>query len=101
MKFTHEPESHGQIPFLDIMITKHDDESVKLNVLNSHHPLHHKLNVVRTMFDRCNNLVTDPKDRGAEEAHINNVLKKCVYPEWTVGKVKKRHGKETRTDNHT
>ena len=34
----------------------------------SHYPLPHKLGVIRTLYDRCDNIVTDPDDvklRGA------------------------------------
>ena len=32
IKFTHEPEKNGQIPFLDTLITRREDGSIKLLV---------------------------------------------------------------------
>ena len=29
----------------------------------SHHPLHQKLRVIKTLLDRCNNIVSQPEDR--------------------------------------
>ena len=30
IKFTHEPENNGQVPFLDTLITRREDRSIKL-----------------------------------------------------------------------
>ena len=46
----------------------------------SHHPLQHKLAVVRTLYDWCDNIVTEPQDIVKEKEHVNTALKTCGYP---------------------
>jgi len=57
---------------------------------NSHHPIEHKLSVVRTLFDRSQFLISDSKDRHAEDLHIEKVLRDCGYQDWNFQKVKKQ-----------
>ena len=79
IKFTYEEEEDKQIPFLDTLLLRREDESVKLLVyrkkshtdqylnFSSHHPLNHKLAVIRTLLERCYSVVTEEDDRKKEE----------------------------------
>ena len=116
IKSTHEKESEGKIPFLDTLIVRKPDGSVKLLVyrksthtdqylnFHSHHPIYHKLGVVRTLMDRCESLVTEDQDKVNEEKHIQQALTKCGYPKWTIDKVKrsmkKKKTKTTKRDTN-
>jgi len=98
---TCEEETEGQIWFLDTLLIRKEDGNIKLLVyrkkthtdqyLNSmsHHPLHQKLGVIRTLFNRCQNVVTEEEDRRQEKEHITSALKKCSYPSWSIRKAKK------------
>ncbi len=60
---------------LDVLIVRKENGNVKLLVyrkplhtdqylnFNPYHPLHQKLGVIRTLLDRCQNIVTDDKDK--------------------------------------
>ena len=75
IKFTYESERDDSMPFLDTLIVKKPDGHVKLLIyrkqthtdqylnFDSHHPLQHKLSVIRTLLDRCENIVTEEEDR--------------------------------------
>jgi len=98
-KFTYEEEEDKQITFLDTLLVRREDGSVKLLVyrnkshtdqylnFGSHHPLNHKLGVMRTLLERCCSIVTEEDDRKTEE-HVANTLRKCGYPPWTIDRVK-------------
>ena len=87
---------------LDVLIARKSDGHVKLLVYRkathtdqylsfaSHHPVHQKLGVVRTLMDRCQNLVSEAEDREAQERHIREALKRCGYPGWSFKKVKQQ-----------
>ncbi len=105
MKFTDEREKDSQITCLNVLIVRKEDGNVKLLVyrkpshtdqylsFNSHHLFHQKLGVIRTLLDRCQNTVTDDKDKEIEEIHITEALQRCGYPRWRFNKVKKQMGK--------
>ena len=57
---------------------------------SSHHPLHQKLGVIRTLLNRKDTIVTEEADRISEELHIINALKKYGYPDWSVKRVKQK-----------
>ncbi|XP_078580142.1 uncharacterized protein LOC144864161 [Branchiostoma floridae x Branchiostoma japonicum] len=90
------------MPFLDTLLVKKDDGTVKLLVyrkkthtdqylnFNSHHPLHQKLGVIRTLVDRCKAVVTEEPDRQLEMQHIQSALARCGYPDWTFRQVQQQ-----------
>jgi len=101
IKFTYEMKSEGKLPFLDLLIIRKDTGALNLQIyrkpthtdqylnFNSHHPIEHKLSVVRTLFDRSQSLISDSTDRHAEDLHIEKALRDCGYPDWTFQKIKK------------
>ncbi|XP_072014846.1 uncharacterized protein [Amphiura filiformis] len=100
IKFTYEQENEGKIPFLDTLIIRKPDGSVKLCIyrksthtdqylqFTSYHPLHQKLGVIRTLLDRSDTIVTEEDDKEQEEQHIHKALSMCGYPDRAVKKVK-------------
>ena len=71
--------------YLSIGKRTHTDQYLNFQL---HHPLHHKLGVVRTLLNRMDKVVTEEEDRKVEEDKIRKALNQCSYPEWTVNKVK-------------
>ena len=55
----------------------------------SHHPLIHKLGVIRTLFYRADTIISENKDIEEEKKHIKVALDKCGYPGWSFHKAKK------------
>ncbi|XP_072028416.1 uncharacterized protein [Amphiura filiformis] len=126
-KFTYEEEQNGKIPFLDTLIVRKEDGSVKLLVyrkkthtdqylnFDSQHPLHQKIGVVRTLLDRMHTIVTEGKDKEEEEeeSRIKKAVYSCGYPKWAFDKAKqqveakadldktKRERKNTKQDTET
>ncbi len=102
IKFTYEEEDQGQIPFLDTLIVRKVDGSLKLLVyrkkthtdqylnFQSQHPLHQKLGVIRTLMDRMDSVITEEKDKKDEEVKIRQAMKECGYPKWSIDKVKQQ-----------
>ena len=102
IKFTYEEMDKDSIPFLDALLIRRSDGTIKSTLyrksthtnqyllFESMHPLTHKLSVVRTLLDRCHSIVTDEQDRLTEEETIQTALGKCGYPSWTKTKVKKQ-----------
>ena len=95
IKFTNDPENEGTLPFLDTLVKRQADGSVKVSVyrkpthtdqylaFESHHPLEHKLSVIRTLFHRADTVVTDPEDQHSEKEHVKSALRRCGYENWS------------------
>ena len=96
IKFTHEPESDGAIPFLDTLIVKKPDGTVKLLVyrkkthtdqylnFDSHHPTYHKLGVIRTLLNRMDSIITEEDDKLAEEKTITTYSISTVHEVYII-----------------
>jgi hypothetical protein len=94
IQFTVEVEKGGKISFLDTLLERSEDGSLKTSVyrkpthtdqylnFNSHHPLEHKRSVVRTLFHRADTLSADEHKKGAERQHVREALSKNGYPKW-------------------
>ena len=92
IKFTCEPEVNGQLAFLDTKITRKESGSLDVTIyrkpthtdqylhFDSHHPISHKLSVIRTLNYRAQTAVTDPEERTKELDHI----KGCGMGPWLV-----------------
>ena len=98
IKFTHEEEAEGTIPFFDTLLVRKESGEVKLLIFrknthtdqylnfSSHHPLHQKMGVIRTLLDR-QTLVTEEEDKRKTREHIKEALTRCGYPQWTISTV--------------
>ena len=100
IKFTYDQENEGKLAFLDVLLSRRPDGSIKLQIyrkpthtdaylmFDSHHPVQHKFSVIRTLLGRNHEIVTEEADRVGEEALVVAALKNCTYPEWAISKIK-------------
>ena len=56
----------------------------------SHHPIDHKISVVRTLLERSQNLVSEPEEKKKEDIHVQDALRTCGYPEWSLQKARRQ-----------
>ena len=87
IQFTLEKEKDGCLPFLDVLLSRDSDGSIRTSVFQkpthtdkylqffSHNPLNHKMSVVKILFN-CASLV----EQSIEESHIVQALKGNGYP---------------------
>ena len=110
IKFTCEVEQDGQLPFLDLLLNRTENGDLKLQIyrkptntdqylnFSSHHPIEHKLSVVRTLLERSQCSVTDNEDRKQEDSHLEAALRACGYPKWNpnLNLIRRSRDKKTR-----
>ena len=79
-----------------VKLLVHPKKTQTFQYLNftSHHPLHQKLGVIKTLLNRCNNIVSEPEDREKEVEHITKALERCGYPSWPIKKVKEQQSQK-------
>ncbi|CAH3157701.1 unnamed protein product, partial [Porites evermanni] len=87
------------IPFLDTLITRREDGSIKLLVYRKatytdqylpfqlHHPLQHKIAVIRTLLERSDSIVPEEGDGKQEEEHIRTARHTYGYSDWAIKKL--------------
>jgi len=55
--------------------------------LDSHHPIEHKLSLVRTLLERNQSLISDDCDKQIQDSYVED-LRSCAYPDCTFQKVR-------------
>ena len=102
IKFTQEMCKDGKLAFLDSLICINSDRTLDSSVyrkpthtdhylqFGSHHPLIHKLGVIRTLNYRADTIISDKDNVTQEKNHIKTPLKTCGYPNWAFVKANKK-----------
>ncbi|XP_072178296.1 uncharacterized protein [Diadema setosum] len=111
ISFTQETCKDEYLAFLDVEVHVDSDGTLSTSVyrkpthtdqyLNcqSHHPLVHKLAVIRTLFHRPDTIVHSPPEVGKEKTNIKNAQAGCGDPDWAFSEAD-RHP-ETTKQEHT
>ncbi|XP_078698417.1 uncharacterized protein LOC144925962 isoform X2 [Branchiostoma floridae x Branchiostoma belcheri] len=109
IKFTQEPSHDNMLPFLDTKTIVEEDGNLRFEVyrkpthtdqylaFDSHHPLEHKLAVIKTLFHRADNIVTSDQAKTDEHRHLRGALAKCGYQNWTFNKALKPSDQSKKT----
>ena len=94
IKFTREDMNENKLPFLNSVIHLEKDGRLNIEVyrkpvhtdqyllFHSHHPLVHKLGVIRILHHLAENVPTRTEGKLKEHNHIKTTLKSCEYPNW-------------------
>ncbi|XP_012811622.2 uncharacterized protein LOC105946468, partial [Xenopus tropicalis] len=100
IKFTREDVHENKLAFLDCLISIQEGGILKTEVyrkpthtdqyllFDSHHPLEHKLGVIRTLHHRAESVTTDTESKDKECKHLRGALKACGYPDWAFVKTR-------------
>jgi hypothetical protein len=79
IKFTSELQKDNTLPFLDALVYLDDSNTIQLDIYrkpthtdhylnyDSHHPKHQKLGIIKTLFYRCNTIVSEEHKKTAEK----------------------------------
>ena len=96
IKFTQEVEVDGKLAFLDTLVTREADGSLRTSVyrkpththqllsFQSHHPLHQKLGVVKSLSRRARDISSTDSSLKAEKKVLSSDFKMCGYPDWAI-----------------
>ncbi|KAI8510762.1 hypothetical protein Bbelb_116780 [Branchiostoma belcheri] len=109
IKFTQEPSHDNILPFLDTKTVVEEDGNLRFEVyrkpthtdqylaFDSHHPLEHKLAVIKTLFHHADNIITSDQAKTDEHKHLRGALAKCGYQNWTFNKALKPSNQSKKT----
>ena len=61
----------------------HTDQYLRFD---SHHPLEHKLGVIKTLQHRAKEIANTTQGTKKEQEHLKTALKTCGYPDWAFSK---------------
>ncbi|XP_072047005.1 uncharacterized protein [Amphiura filiformis] len=98
IKFTQETIKEGKLAFLDCSVHVQSDGKIETSVyrkdthtdqyllFDSHHPLIHKLGVIRTLFHRADTISSNEIVKEEEHKHLKSALGGCGYRQWTFHK---------------
>ena len=102
IRFTLEKENvEGCLPFLDVLLHFNNDGTLSIYVyrkpthtdkylnFDSHHPLMHKVVIVRTLVSRTNALCSTSLSTQTELNHIFSALAKNQYPQGVLQRFSK------------
>ena len=111
IKFTQEDLKDGKLAFLDCSVSILEDGKLRTSVyrksthtdqyllFESHHPLVHKLGVIRTLFHRADTICLDKDSKDSEHKHLKSALGACGYQSWTFEKALKKSKPRTLDSN--
>ena len=102
------------LPFLDCAVHTEEDRGLNIEVyrkpthtdqyslLDSHHPLKHKMGFIRTLNYQAEAVPTGKEGKEKEQKHIRGALKTCGYQNWTFVKTsnRSRADREEETGKH-
>ena len=92
IQFTFKEEKDRSLPFLDVLLSHQPDGSILTLVFckpthtdkylhfSSHHPLSHKIAVIKILFTRASSLSSSLVERSTEETHVTQALRMNGYP---------------------
>ena len=115
IKFTQEELEDGKLAFLDCLVSTVEDGKLRTSVyrksthtgqfllFDSHHPLVHKLGVIRTLFHHADTICLDEDAKDSEHKNLKSALGACGYQSWTFEKALKKSQPRTlnSNSNHT
>lgn len=111
INFTREDIQGNRLAFLDCAVLVEEDRKLNIEVyrkpthtdqylhFDSHHPLQHKLGVIRTLHHRSTSIPTSSEGKVKEQKHTREALKTCGYPNWAFIKSLKRKRKSNTENN--